>query len=319
MPVLVWPVPVQGPDAAEKIAAALAGFCHLPDGERPDVVIVARGGGSVEDLMPFNEEAVVRAAHGCRIPLIAAVGHETDTTLIDLAADRRAPTPTAAAEMAVPVRADLRQLVADRGYRLGTAVARGTALRRERHGALAARLPDARLIVVRAAQRLDHAHARLPRALAMTALSGRARLTRADATLTPAMLRRAAGQAGERLDRAAGALARARERRLAEVSARLGQTAARLTPLLARRGVERAQSRLTAAGGVMAALDPRAILARGYVLVESERGTLVTTAAAARGQARLLLRFADGPLPVETGRAAPVRPKPARPEQERLF
>ncbi len=108
-PILLWPVPVQGDGAAERIAAAIAGFCALPrDGvPRPDVLIVARGGGSLEDLMAFNDEAVVRAAAGCRIPLISAVGHETDHTLIDLAADRRAPTPTAAAEMAVPVRLEL--------------------------------------------------------------------------------------------------------------------------------------------------------------------------------------------------------------------
>ncbi len=125
-PILLWPVPVQGEGAAEKIAAAIAGFCALPrDGvARPDVLIVARGGGSLEDLMAFNDEAVVRAAACCSIPLISAVGHETDHTLIDLAADRRAPTPTAAAEMAVPVRLELLADLQQRGARMSGALAR---------------------------------------------------------------------------------------------------------------------------------------------------------------------------------------------------
>jgi exodeoxyribonuclease VII large subunit len=130
-PILLWPVPVQGDGAAEKIAAAINGFSALPrDGvPRPDVLIVARGGGSLEDLMAFNDEAVVRAAAGCSIPLISAVGHETDHTLIDLAADRRAPTPTAAAEMAVPPRLEL---LADRRPRPDAAGTADPPLRRQR-------------------------------------------------------------------------------------------------------------------------------------------------------------------------------------------
>src|SRR5690606_18012620 len=114
--VIVWPVAVQGEGSAEQVAAAISGFNALPDGgpiARPDVIIVARGGGSLEDLWSFNDEAVARAAAASAIPLISAVGHETDTTLIDFASDRRAPTPTAAAEMAVPVRAELIAQVED--------------------------------------------------------------------------------------------------------------------------------------------------------------------------------------------------------------
>src|SRR5215510_9093167 len=119
--VILWPVKVQGDDAAAQVVTAIRGFNALPAGgrvPRPDVLIVARGGGSLEDLMPFNDEEVVRAAAASAIPLISAVGHETDTTLIDFAADRRAPTPTAAAEMAVPVRAQLLEELLDHGRRL---------------------------------------------------------------------------------------------------------------------------------------------------------------------------------------------------------
>src|SRR6266705_1024913 len=108
--VLVWPVKVQGEGSAEQVAAAIRGFNALPEGgkiPRPDVLIVARGGGSLEDLWSFNEEIVVRAAADSLIPLISAVGHETDVTLIDFVSDKRAPTPTAAAESAVPVRIEL--------------------------------------------------------------------------------------------------------------------------------------------------------------------------------------------------------------------
>src|SRR5471030_1734253 len=119
--VIVWPSLMQGEAAAAQVAAAIAGFNALPPGgpiPRPDVLIVARGGGSVEDLWPFNDEALVRAAAASVIPLISAVGHETDTTLIDFVADRRAPTPTAAAEIATPVLAELKALTADCQRRL---------------------------------------------------------------------------------------------------------------------------------------------------------------------------------------------------------
>ncbi|PKP68348.1 MAG: exodeoxyribonuclease VII large subunit, partial [Alphaproteobacteria bacterium HGW-Alphaproteobacteria-5] len=138
--VLIWPVAVQGEKCAAEVAAAIRGFNALAPGgkvPRPDLIIVARGGGSIEDLWGFNEEIVVRAAAESLIPLISAVGHETDTTLIDHAADRRAPTPTAAAEMAVPVRADLLVWSADQGARLARAATRATAMRRQRLGDLA--------------------------------------------------------------------------------------------------------------------------------------------------------------------------------------
>ncbi len=143
-PLLVWPVPVQGDGAAERIARAIEGFDRLPqDGvPRPDVLIVARGGGSLEDLMAFNDESVVRAAALCRIPLISAVGHETDHTLIDLASDRRAPTPTAAAELAVPSRDAMVALLAGERTRLAAGLRRLTQEQRVRLGRAERGLPD---------------------------------------------------------------------------------------------------------------------------------------------------------------------------------
>ncbi len=167
--VIVWPVPVQGEAAAAAVAAAIRGFGALADKgpiPRPDLIIVARGGGSIEDLWAFNEEIVVRAAAESPIPLISAVGHETDTTLIDFAADRRAPTPTAAAEMAVPVRAELLAMLDDRGRRLGSSLRLQAGRSAERLGGLTARWPNAAGLFEPGRRSLGEVAARLPRALA---------------------------------------------------------------------------------------------------------------------------------------------------------
>ncbi len=176
--VLVWPVLVQGQGAAAQVAAAIRGFSALPQGgavPRPDLVIVARGGGSIEDLWAFNEEAVVRAIAESQIPVISAVGHETDTTLADFAADRRAPTPTAAAEMAVPVREDLAQQMAELALRKRRAVLRPLQLGRERLAARADRLPRLETLLSPQTQRLDELGERLRRSL-----SDRTQLARGD-------------------------------------------------------------------------------------------------------------------------------------------
>ncbi len=175
--VLLWPVPVQGEAAAVQVAAAIRGFGALEDGgpiPRPDLIIVARGGGSIEDLWAFNEEIVVRAAAESPIPLISAVGHETDTTLIDFAADLRAPTPTAAAEMAVPVLAELAAMIEDRGSRMRISLALQAARAGERLEATANRWPEAARLFEPIAARLDEVAARLPRALAARAAHARA-------------------------------------------------------------------------------------------------------------------------------------------------
>src|SRR6266852_2988948 len=169
--VLLWPVAVQGEGAAAQVAAAIDGFNRLAPGgteeggslPRPQLIIVARGGGSLEDLMAFNEEIVVRAAAASAIPLISAVGHETDTTLIDYAADRRAPTPTAAAEMAVPVRAELAAQLTEHGQRMAGAAARLVAERRLRVEGLGRGLPEPQRLIGEKAQRLDAGIERLGR------------------------------------------------------------------------------------------------------------------------------------------------------------
>ena len=178
--VLVWPVPVQGEGASAKVAAAIRGFGAIEAGgsvPRPDLLIVARGGGSIEDLWAFNEEEVVRAAAESPIPLISAVGHEADTTLIDFASDMRAPTPTAAAEIAVPVRAELMALVDDLGRRSASCLTAHARRARERLDLTAHRWPPPETLFAPATQRVDDLAGRLPRALAARAAHFRADLS----------------------------------------------------------------------------------------------------------------------------------------------
>jgi exodeoxyribonuclease VII large subunit len=196
--VVLWPVPVQGEGAAEKIAAAVIGFNALA--EKPELLIVARGGGSIEDLWAFNEEAVVRAVAGSAIPIISAVGHETDTTLCDFAADRRAPTPTAAAEMAVPVRAELLAQVRELGERAGRCAARTLERSGERLQALLRHWPAREALLAPQQQQLDELAERLPRALRGRLDRARAELGRAGGALRPALLDAAWRRARDRLD-----------------------------------------------------------------------------------------------------------------------
>ena len=200
--VLVWPVPVQGDGAAAQIAAAVRGFDALPPGgaiPRPDLVIVARGGGSIEDLWAFNEEEVVRAVAGTAIPIISAVGHETDTTLCDFAADVRAPTPTAAAEIAVPVRAELLAQLGALGLRIERCARRAAERAAEQLATSLRRWPEREALLAPQRQRLDELSDRLPRALGARLSHARADLGLAAGALRPSLLEAGHRRASERL------------------------------------------------------------------------------------------------------------------------
>lgn len=304
--VLVWPVLVQGNGAAEQVAAAVRGFAAL-DGSgpvpRPDVVIVARGGGSIEDLWAFNEEVVVRAIADCPIPVISAVGHETDTTLADFAADRRAPTPTAAAEMAVPVRADLVATVADLANRQRRAVLRPVELGRERLEARVRRIPKREALFQPHAQRLDELGERLRRALMDRAGKGREQLAGASSRLSPGLLRRSASDARRQLERV------------------------RLKPELVMRPLDRKREALAALARLAQQFHPEEPLKRGYAIVRDANDKALTSRELAAREAALVLQFADGRIDVmQAGAGSPPRSrKPVRkapstpPKQDDLF
>jgi exodeoxyribonuclease VII large subunit len=324
-PVLVWPVRVQGEGAAAEIAAAIHGFNALPDTgplSRPDLLIVARGGGSLEDLWAFNEEIVVRAAAASMVPLISAVGHETDITLIDFAADRRAPTPTAAAEMAVPVRSDLLIQVGDLGRRNFGCWRRGMEMKlRELRGFIRG-WPTAEALLSSTRQRLDAAAERLPRALNANAQIHWTQYSRVCVRLTPQMLRTRTVRdterlrtLGERSARAAAVCAERRTERLKGLAARLqvalrsnrdahrqrvGRERERVAALVDRTGraldalLDRSAAKLERAGQVLAALSYQGVLARGFALVRGPEGRPLRVAAAVSPGMGLDIEFTDG-------------------------
>jgi exodeoxyribonuclease VII large subunit len=278
--VLLWPVPVQGEGAAQQIADAIAGFNRLAPGgaiPRPDLIIVARGGGSLEDLMAFNEEVVVRAAAASAIPLISAVGHETDTTLIDYASDRRAPTPTAAAEMAVPVRLDLVAQMAMLSGRLAAGMVRRLNGDRLRIEGLGRGLPDPLGLIEAAGQRLDDRAERLELGLRNRVRHAEHRLRGLAARVNANLLR------GE-IERTA--------RRLAELEPRLRTAAARR---IAQHG-HRLESLAGRLESYYQAL--RNILARGYAIVRDSRGRVITEMQAIKPDQKLSLEFHDGKIKV---------------------
>jgi exodeoxyribonuclease VII large subunit len=300
--VLLWPVAVQGDGAAQQVAAAIRGFDALPkDGPvpRPDVLIVARGGGSLEDLMAFNEEEVVRAAADCSIPLISAVGHETDTTLIDFAADLRAPTPTAAAEKAVPVRAELIATLVDLEARLGGAVLRGLEDRGNRLGHLFRALPHPRRVMEDCARRLDERAERLERAL-------------------PALVERRAMDL-ERLDTRLGhALKTVKTVQMAALDKgrlRLDQLASRLGPAMTRQLTERAM-RLDNQAKLLDSYSYRSVLARGFVVLRDAHGQPLIRAADIQPGQAVAAEFADGTVALTAGGTPAPKPKkpPAGPD-----
>lgn len=198
--VIVWPVPVQGEGASARIASAIRGFAAFEP--RPDLLIVARGGGSIEDLWAFNEEEVIRAAADSPIPLISAVGHETDTTLIDHASDLRAPTPTAAAELAVPVRAELIAQIDELMARKRRCLTRRSELARERLALTTCRWPSVDALVAPRRQRLDEVGERLPRALSARTGHARADMNLVTSRLRPELLEQKIHRLTDRLSSA---------------------------------------------------------------------------------------------------------------------
>jgi exodeoxyribonuclease VII large subunit len=287
-PVLLWPVLVQGEGAAEQVAAAIRGFNAIEAGgpvPRPDLLIVARGGGSLEDLWPFNEEAVVRAAAESRIPLISAVGHETDTTLIDHAADLRAPTPSAAAEKAVPVRIELLSTLADRAHRLAGALARLIERRRGEAESLARGLPRPQALIGEAGQRLDDRAENLRRMVGVALERRRARLSHAARGLKSPR---------EQITEARG--------RLALQVHRLAAAGAATT--------REARTALDRAGALLASYSYRNVLERGFAVVHGRRG-IVRRADEASG--RVEIEFHDGRVPAQVGKRTRAADDDSRP------
>lgn len=272
--VIVWPVAVQGENAAKQIADAIDGFNALNQ-QKPDVLIVARGGGSLEDLWAFNEEIVVRAAANSTIPLISAVGHETDTTLIDYVSDMRAPTPTAAAEMAVPVRAELLLAIGQLEMRLKTAPLQQLQRYADRLQGLARGLPKPDQLLQIATQRLDDWSERLRTSLPALLQQREQRLVLCTQSLKPASLMREIDHQSRRVGDIAERMQQAIHRTLAQQNDRVRN----LAQLLEHLNVER-------------------VLERGFALVRGDQDALVTTAASAKKQKRIELQFADGKVKI---------------------
>jgi exodeoxyribonuclease VII large subunit len=299
-PLLLWPVPVQGESAAERIAAAIAGFDRLVAGDnppRPDVLIVARGGGSLEDLMAFNDEAVIRAAAACRIPLISAVGHETDTTLIDFAADRRAPTPTAAAELAVPVRSELVADLAHRAARLAAGLARALEAGQRRLDRAAGRLPDLPGLLGQNRQRLDDRAHRLVLALPNLLRTRRTALLGAERHFPRPHEMIAVRRA--QLRSVSVHLEQSFSTRLSR--SRHGAERSRLRPAPLQAMLRERRARLEGLSARLDSVSHEAVLARGYAMVRDGGGHPVTRASSVRPGDTLTLRFADGERAVRAG------------------
>ena len=345
--VLVWPVLVQGEGASGQIAAAIDGFNALGPASggsvpRPDLLIVARGGGSLEDLWAFNEEEVVRAAAASSIPLISAVGHETDTTLIDFVSDKRAPTPTAAAEFAVPVRADLLAWMMESEARLFNAALRIVGERRTLLDALARNLGDPRSLIDSRAQTVDYLDQRLGAAVTR----GFDRLSLLIARLADRLPRPEA-----RLSDMGGALAVLEQRlvsagrsRFRQNQSDLDRVASRIRPEILERVLAEREGHLTRCGsgfetGIDRLLDAMSIrlsalarllqassyertLERGFALVRDASGAPVTKAAETREGQAVSLRFSDDEVPAVIGRIASKRSRRETPvdrRQENLF
>ena len=283
--VIVWPVLVQGDKAADQISAAITGFNHGEGFPRPDLLIVARGGGSMEDLWCFNEENVVRAAANSKIPLISAIGHETDWTLIDFVVDYRAPTPTGAGEKAVPVQEDWLETITDYGLRLSRGLKRN--LNEKKTALSAARLPRLEGVVAAPRQRLDLAIARLPRA---------------DRLFAPAAQKLAAQKLPDPRRLIETKMAHLNGLRLRpdsiraniEGKRRILQQETRTANSAIQNTLQKQSDRLSRAAKLLDAYSYQGVLERGYALVQKEGGEVVRSKDGVQAGEGVTLTFADG-------------------------
>ncbi|MCV6601757.1 MAG: exodeoxyribonuclease VII large subunit [Cohaesibacter sp.] len=296
--VLVWPVRVQGETCAQEVANGIKGFNALPQGggiPRPDLIIVARGGGSLEDLWGFNEEEPVRAAAMSDIPLISAVGHETDVTLIDYAADLRAPTPTGAAEMALPVKSDLLATLGDLHLRQSGAVMRMMERRRSDLRSASRALPQPKDLLALARQRFDMASSRLGQSLQAATLNHRNRLATSSVRLRPTLIANKITLHKERLQD--------RGDRLTRISLR---------------GLEQKRTQLDSATRLMESLSHKGVLARGFALVRNRDDEMIRQADQVSAGQGLSLEFADGHVSVVAGLLDPVALTPSDKDKQSI-
>jgi len=323
--VLIWPVAVQGEKCAPEVTRAIEGFnAFTPGGAlpRPDLIIVARGGGSIEDLWGFNEESVVRAAAASNIPLMSAVGHETDTTLIDYASDKRAPTPTAAAELAVPVRLELLAWLDGQEARLTQALTSGVGTRGQRLRDLARALPRVEALLDGPRQKLDAWGERLPTALIGSVQTRRIKLSEVSGALRPGLLRRATQGDRRRLENVS---ARLNLRALETDIKRKSEDLLRLSQRFGEAGQRQTlgwRERIEALDRLRETLGYKATLNRGYAVVRGD-GDVVTSKTTAGKAGSLEIEFADGRLGLGDSVTKPSR-KPSKskfpaPDQGSLF
>jgi exodeoxyribonuclease VII large subunit len=326
--VLVWPVAVQGAKCAPEVTRAIEGFNALEPGgaiPRPDLLIVARGGGSIEDLWGFNEEVVARAAAASQIPLISAVGHETDTTLIDYVSDHRAPTPTAAAEKAVPVRLDLLAHIEGLGARISGHAAKSIGERRQRLRDLSRALPRQETLLDVPRQRLDGAARALPQGLRAVAQSKRSAFAGLSGAIRPQALtarleahRDALAQLGARLGPALARKISDQTRRAQENRDRLDKLWTRAGPAFARATLQR-RSALDALDRMRTSLGYEETLGRGYAVVWGD-GAPVTTAKAAKAASEIEIQFQDARMTPQGGvKSGKARPAKSPDDQGSLF
>lgn len=330
--VILWPALVQGDTAAPQITAAIRGFNAMQGADRPDVLIVGRGGGSIEDLWPFNEEEVVRAAFESEIPLISAVGHETDTTLIDYVSDARAPTPTGAAEIAVPVRSELQLQLNDLEQRLKRALVRN--IRRATERLQAQRLPQPERLLDTKRQRFDTIGDRLPLTIRALVERRRAKLDTVSAGLISpkqvvkekrGSLENLSARLGAGLSQAAArkriafskTASRLRPEPLISDARRahkaLADTARRARPALDRI-VGAKQNELASQAKLLETLSYQATLNRGYAIVRDDAGKVLRSVEHVAAVEAIALTLADGTVDLTpSGPARAPKKKPSKP------